>query len=136
MSSLIAEILRENGIHVHSVTSRVKDRQSLAKKLSRPDCPYSSLSDVTDIAGVRITTYLEDDVSKVAKLLEEEFKVDHQNSGDKGALLDPDQLRVLVSASRCELVARALPVGRVPAVSTHEGRGTGHVQFFSMLGLR
>lgn len=111
VSSLIAEILRENGIHVHSVTSRVKDRQSLAKKLSRPDCPYSSLSDVTDIAGVRITTYLEDDVSKVAKLLEEEFKVDHQNSGDKGALLDPDRFGYLslhhvvsLLPERCRLV--------------------------------
>jgi len=111
ISSLIVEILRENDIRVHSVTHRVKDRASLSKKLSKPDCPYSNLSDVTDIAGVRITTYLEDDVDKVARLLEHEFEIDQQNSGDKGALLDPDRFGYLslhhvvsLTPERCRLV--------------------------------
>ena len=92
---LIIEILRENDIHVHSVTYRVKDRDSLAKKTSGPDSHYSDLHDITDIAGIRITTYFEDDVDKVSQLIEEQFTVDHENSVDKRALLDPDRFGYL-----------------------------------------
>lgn len=111
VGDLILEILRENNVHVHSVTHRVKERKSLNKKISRPDSPYTKLSDVTDIAGVRITTYLEDDVNVVAKLLEQEFSVDDANSGDKGALLDPDRFGYLslhhvvsLLPERCRLI--------------------------------
>jgi putative GTP pyrophosphokinase len=111
VSGLIEEILRENDLHVHSVTYRVKDRESLAKKLTRDESHYSSLESLTDISGIRITTYLEDDVDKVAGFIEKEFVIDHENSVDKRALLDPDRFGYLsthhvvsLSPERCRLV--------------------------------
>jgi ppGpp synthetase/RelA/SpoT-type nucleotidyltranferase len=111
VNDLIVEILRENNIHVHSVTSRVKDRNSLVKKISGPDTHYSDLRDITDIAGIRITTYFEDDVDRVSQLIEEQFIVDNENSVDKRAILDPDRFGYLslhhvvsLSAERCRLI--------------------------------
>jgi putative GTP pyrophosphokinase len=107
---LIIKILAENDIHVHSVTDRVKSRESLTKKLSRPDGNYADLGDITDIAGIRITTYFEDDVDRVAKVIAKEFKVDTENSVDKRELLDPDRFGYLsmhhvlsLTTERCRL---------------------------------
>jgi ppGpp synthetase/RelA/SpoT-type nucleotidyltranferase len=88
---LIREILSENKIEAHSVTSRVKERDSLARKLRRPDSKYECLSDITDVAGVRIVTYLANDVDRIARLLVKEFVVDEENSIDKRTILDPDR---------------------------------------------
>ncbi|VXC13691.1 GTP pyrophosphokinase family protein [Massilia sp. 9I] len=111
VASLIQEILSANGINVHSVTHRTKDRQSLAKKLAKPGVTYSSINDITDIAAVRITTYFEDDVDKVVKILVAEFNADAVNSVDKRSLLDPDRFGymsthhvVQISKDRCALL--------------------------------
>jgi GTP pyrophosphokinase len=70
LKSLIEEMLWKEGIQIHSVTSRVKTRESLRQKIARSEKSYSELSDLTDIAGVRIITYFDDDVDKVAECLE------------------------------------------------------------------
>jgi ppGpp synthetase/RelA/SpoT-type nucleotidyltranferase len=67
---LVAEILEGEGIQSHSVTSRVKERESLRKKLDDPDKDYTELDDITDIVGIRVITYFEDDVDRVARCLE------------------------------------------------------------------
>ena len=95
---------------VHSVTGRTKDEESLRKKLSRPGEKYATLSDVTDICGVRIVTYFAEEVDKVAALIEKEFDIDRRNSVDKRKALDPDRFGYLsvhyiakFNASRLEL---------------------------------
>ena len=95
IKELIQEILKGKGASIHSVTDRVKDRESLARKLSRPEGNYTALTDVTDVCGVRIITYFEDDVDKIAKVIEKEFKIDKDNSIDKRKLLDPDRFGYL-----------------------------------------
>ena len=74
-------------IPVHSVTFRVKDGASLAKKLARPDKSYAKLFDVTDLVGVRVETYFEDHVEQVARLIEKHFLVDlaHSSARDRPA---------------------------------------------------
>lgn len=111
IKDLIVEILKENDLNIHSVTHRVKDRDSLIKKLSKPESIYSNLRDVTDISGVRVITYFEDDVDKVAQLIEQEFEIDSANSVDKRALLDPDRFGYLsmhhvvnLLSARCQLI--------------------------------
>lgn len=79
----------------HSVTHRSKDQESLEKKLAQEDKHYEHLSEVTDLAGVRIITYFADDVDVVATVIEEEFDVDWENSIDKRAMLDPDRFGYL-----------------------------------------
>jgi len=75
--------LREAGVPVHFVASRVKARDSLARKLARPDKTYRALWDVTDLVGLRVATYFEDVIDDVARLVEREFAVDFRHSADR-----------------------------------------------------
>jgi len=91
IENLIRDLLKENGIKVHSMSHRLKNSGSLKKKLDRSEGNYSNLSDITDISGIRVITYFADDVDAVAKVIEEEFDIDRENSVDKRTLLDPDR---------------------------------------------
>ncbi|WP_414714812.1 GTP pyrophosphokinase, partial [Sporosarcina koreensis] len=48
------------------------------------------MRDITDTVGVRVITYFNDDVDKIAKVIEREFEVDRENSIDK-RVTDPDR---------------------------------------------
>ena len=74
---LIRVLLEIEGIQSHSVTSRIKSKASVRQKLQRPD-KKRELNDLTDILGVRIITYFQDEVDAVAKLIEREFIVDRK----------------------------------------------------------
>ncbi len=91
---LIEEILTASNVKYHSVTPRVKSRESLRLK-ALSSTGYQSLSDATDICGVRIITYFADEVDKVAKIIEEEFGIDREHSIDKRNALDPDRFGYL-----------------------------------------
>lgn len=90
-ASLLEKIVAGAGMQIHSITQRCKDRESLARKLSKSDKDYVQLSDVTDIAAVRITTYFAEDVDRIAKIIESEFVIDIDRSIDKRVVLDPDR---------------------------------------------
>ncbi len=91
IEKLIRDLIKEKSIKIHSIPSRLKNSDSLKKKLDRKEREYSKLSDITDISGIRVITYFADDVDAVAKVIEEEFDIDRENSVDKRALLDPDR---------------------------------------------
>ncbi len=91
IEQLVLILLDRQGITVHSTSHRVKTRQSLYEKLKRPGKNYGQLADVTDIAGLRLITYLPEDVDRVAALIELEFAVDRLNSIDKRLSHDPDR---------------------------------------------
>jgi putative GTP pyrophosphokinase len=76
-------LLTQRGIKVHLVSGRVKSPASLRHKLSRPDRTYARLWDLTDLVGLRITTYFEDAIEAVARAIEEGFAVDYSHSTDK-----------------------------------------------------
>ena len=88
---LIMELLEARSLQVHSVDYRVKEWDSLAKKIKRKSAKYSSLGDVTDILGIRVVTYFRDDVERVSEVIENELRIDETNSSDKGRGLDPDR---------------------------------------------
>ena len=88
---LVETLLAREGIVVHAITSRVKAKESLERKVSVPGRGYRVLSDVTDVCGVRITTYFQDDVDRVASVIAREFDVDPEHSIDKRAAIDPDR---------------------------------------------
>lgn len=81
--NLINSLLEQKSIRVHQVQTRVKDRDSLENKIIRKNDKYESLSDITDIVGVRIITYFDDEVDQIAAMIEEEFVIDQDNSVDK-----------------------------------------------------
>ncbi len=65
------------------VSSRVKSPASLKRKLARPDRTYRSLWEVTDLLGLRVAVYFEDDLEPVARAIEAALAVDLSHSTDK-----------------------------------------------------
>ena len=110
MESLINTLLSASDISPHSVSSRVKDRSSLLKKIVKKD-KYTFLNELTDIVGIRIITHYSDDVDRIANIIEQEFLIDTENSIDKRVSLDPDRFGYLslhyvveLSKSRSSLI--------------------------------
>jgi putative GTP pyrophosphokinase len=110
LEQLIQEILRARGIQVHSISGRYKTRTSLSGKLKKNDNKYESLTDLTDLAGLRIITHLAEDVDLVAKAIEDEFTIDPSNSVDKRRSLASDRFGymsmhqvILLGDDRCNL---------------------------------
>ncbi|HVX01172.1 MAG TPA: hypothetical protein VHA52_12180 [Candidatus Babeliaceae bacterium] len=83
LHNLINSILKSENVNAHQITVRVKESDSFKRKIENKQGKYTSLSDITDIVGLRIITYFEDDVDVVSKIIEREFNIDHENSIDK-----------------------------------------------------
>ena len=94
MVALISALLSNEELITHSVSARVKDRKSLSRKIKNKD-KYSSIQDITDIVGIRIISNYSDEVDQIAKIIEDNFTVDVNNSIDKRASLDPDKFGYL-----------------------------------------
>lgn len=116
---LIRELLRDSGLGVHSIDYRVKTHTSAARKINRNDERYGEYQDLHDLLGVRIITYFEDEVDKIAHVLVPEFEVDQENSVDKRATLDPDRFGYMslhyvakLSAKRSRLIEYKRFTGR------------------------
>jgi ppGpp synthetase/RelA/SpoT-type nucleotidyltranferase len=81
--NLIEAILQDAKIHYQSVQFRVKTKTKLKQKYLNPEKEYKRLEDVTDLAGLRVITYYEDDIDRVAEVIKREFDIDIENSVDK-----------------------------------------------------
>lgn len=79
---LLKDLLADKLLGFHQISSRLKDRESLSKKILRKQ-GYSSIKDVTDVVGCRVITYFEDEVDRVADIITGEFVIDADNSIDK-----------------------------------------------------
>jgi putative GTP pyrophosphokinase len=88
-NQLLNALLKKRGIVVHSISYRLKDSKSLYEKAKRPGKNYNSISDITDLVGLRVITYLPEDVDKVADVVNSEFTIDEVNSIDKRLTNDP-----------------------------------------------
>ena len=81
--SQLQDVLKAQGVELNAIESRVKAEASLRGKLERKGDKYHSLSDITDLVGIRIITFYTDDVDKVAGIVKRLFSVDWSNSIDK-----------------------------------------------------
>ncbi len=86
VESLILELLIQNKISYHKIESRTKAIDKLDEKIYRKNEKYSSIQEVTDLVGIRVITYLEDEVDKIADIIKQEFEIDQKNSIDKRKL--------------------------------------------------
>lgn len=92
--ALVEELVGDH--RIHSINSRLKRRDSFERKLTaRADRRYTRLDEVTDLVGIRIITFYDEDVDKVAGIIQDEFMIDDDNSIDKRLLLDPDRFGYL-----------------------------------------
>lgn len=91
VENIIRENLEQDNIQYHSITSRGKDVESFSRKAESEK--YSEpVKEIKDMAGVRVITYLESDVQKVADIIEKLFDIDKENSVDQSQLLGSDRL--------------------------------------------
>lgn len=96
VKDLVENLLNAANLPVHSVTARVKDKESIREKFKKAtEEKYQQLSDITDLCGIRIITFFADEVDAVAHLIQKEFDIDHELSVDKRILLDPDRFGYL-----------------------------------------
>lgn len=69
-------------ISIQNISGRIKDYDSLRKKIEFKK-KYTELNDITDIIGIRVITYLPNDVDLIADKIRKEFNIDEDNSIDK-----------------------------------------------------
>jgi putative GTP pyrophosphokinase len=91
VESIVAEILELDNISFHIITSRTKDIDSFKVKIrnEKYDDPIQQL---TDLAGIRIITYVEDEVKQVCETIENVFEIDKGKSLDKSKDLGIDRV--------------------------------------------
>lgn len=95
LANLIKELLVEDGVSVHSVTFRSKDKKSFTRKINKSTASYKDLADITDVCGLRVITHFNSDVARASEIIKAEFEIDEINSIDKSAILDPDRFGYL-----------------------------------------
>jgi putative GTP pyrophosphokinase len=92
---LVRRLLAVKGYRIHTVGSRLKERMKVEEKLRREGKEYQKLSDMTDIAGIRVITHFDDEVDRIGTLVEAEFGIDREHSVDKRQLLEADRFGYL-----------------------------------------
>ena len=91
IESIIQEIVNDQKIHIHAISSRTKEIDSFKKKIEDPK--YTDpINQITDYSGIRIITYVESDLELVCKVLEANFDIDIENSIDKSKTLGVDKV--------------------------------------------
>ena len=95
METIVVERLRtcfdENNIRIAGLETRIKAEDSLANKIELKGYKYHSISDITDVLGVRVITFFSDEVDLVSALVEQLFDVDWENSVDRRKTLEIDR---------------------------------------------
>ena len=89
--SMLSLLLQSQPLHLHSISGRTKNSRSLADKIVKHKHKYQSLNDITDLCGIRIITYYDDEVDKIAQVIRQNFSVDQKNSIDKRKKLNPTE---------------------------------------------
>jgi ppGpp synthetase/RelA/SpoT-type nucleotidyltranferase len=112
VQAILERMLVQRNITYYRIVSRVKDVESFKAKAHRYENP---LSEIDDLAGVRVITYVEEDSKEVAGIVEELFAVDKERSADKKVSLGVDRVGYRATHYVAELTAdrTALPEYRI-----------------------
>jgi len=89
IESLLIEVFDMENISYHIVTSRAKDINSVKTKASKYSDPINKIQ---DFAGIRVITYVEDEVERVCSIIENIFDIDTDNSSNKSYDLGIDKV--------------------------------------------
>ncbi len=86
----IVSLLGREKIAYLSVTARTKSPESLIRKVSRKTYKDPK-QEITDLAGVRIITYVEPEVIAACEVIQRSFNVHPEKSLDKSSQLEVDR---------------------------------------------
>ena len=95
LEGLLSTLLRRAEIRFDAIQQRVKSKESLFEKLDRAGKSYTTLAGVPDLCGLRIVVYHKEDLDRVVEVIEREFDVDGEVSGDAAAKLAPHEFGYL-----------------------------------------
>lgn len=90
VASTLQSILRRDEIDYLAVTYRAKTLESFVEKTKRKSYDDPT-SEITDLAAVRIITYVESDIIRIKERISESFSIDESDSGDKTTELGTDR---------------------------------------------
>lgn len=90
---LLDRLLQDAGLSIVGIEHRTKSLGSFREKVERPEKAqkYLSCSEVTDLSGIRVITYLQEEHNQVCEIVRENFIIDLENSANREDLLEPDQ---------------------------------------------
>lgn len=89
----IEKMLKDIGIKPAKLEGRVKTPESFYNKLETKKVKYKKpLEEMTDIIGIRIITYYQDDIDVIIDGLKNNFNIDYANSLNKFNSMDPDRM--------------------------------------------
>lgn len=88
---LVESILAKEGVEYLNVTGRLKDKSSALDKMNRKNYGNAP-EDMTDLCGIRIITFLNDQVEQIEKILRSSFDIDEKNSSNRSAILSQDKV--------------------------------------------
>lgn len=97
LERLIKTLISNQEIDFFQIEKRTKTEESFSEKIQREEKQnkYSSLSDLTDLSGIRIITYLQEDCDTISEIIRGSFAIDIKNSVAKIDQLDPDKFGYL-----------------------------------------
>lgn len=88
---LLDDTIRKKKVGCLSVSGRTKTEKSVIDKVARKE--YTDIAaQMTDISGIRVITFLDNQVKEVSNIIYEIFEVDKDNSRDKAELLGSDKV--------------------------------------------
>jgi ppGpp synthetase/RelA/SpoT-type nucleotidyltranferase len=90
LAELISELLVQEKIEIVRTENRPKDVDAFKEKMQRDGKSYSNpLVDITDLSGVRVIAYTNEEVLRIGEIIERQFSV--VEKVERGGLLDPDR---------------------------------------------
>jgi ppGpp synthetase/RelA/SpoT-type nucleotidyltranferase len=91
VESVIREILHERKINYYSISSRAKSIESYEAKASKEKYK-DPLSEIEDMAGIRVITYTDSDAKTVSQIIQKLFEIQPEHAVDKTEELGTDRV--------------------------------------------
>lgn len=108
----LTKVFDDSDLHIHTISGRLKEFGSLERKVQAK--AYTSLSEVTDLLGVRVIGYFRNEIEYACQLIADSCDVDIPNSGSRGAS-EPDRfgyqsMHFVVRVGVLELTPNPIPI--------------------------
>ena len=96
LEDTIEKLLNIDKISFSHIESRTKTIESFKNKISRDGKNYDNpIKEITDLSGIRIIIFSNNDILPVEKIIKDEFDIDEKNSCDKSKQLQLNQFGYL-----------------------------------------